>query len=230
MPVLCGLANLLPRICRTGDLLPQPGWLPPGFFSLWIIATGVHLYCLGYVYDFDLHHELLAPVIWVLLWTACHRATDFEISRGWQRALLVPPLLITFLAPAQNGNKVFLLLTILNVAIYGGICFRHRKDRLALHLLLVLLVALIAGLPEDWGRAIVPEFSRAKWIGAGVVGLSSTLGGAFPESQAGHLRRPVFGHRGHRGGRRSLGHAALGVPDRPRVSAPAQPALGGCRA
>ena len=50
------------------------GWYMPEWISLkgkdvwfvrilfWLIGTGVHLYCLGYVYDFKLRREQLAPV------------------------------------------------------------------------------------------------------------------------------------------------------------------------
>src|SRR5205807_6099976 len=133
-------------------------------------GTGVHLYCLGYVYDFDLRPELLAPAIWMLLWSLHQRVTDFlpELPEGWRKALLAPPLLATFIAISQPGKEVFLLLTILNAAIYGGICFLRRDHRLALHLLFISFAALIGGLPEDWGRSMFADFSRAKCVGAGV--------------------------------------------------------------
>jgi hypothetical protein len=171
LPALCALENLLPRPRPSGELLPQRGWLPVGLFSLWMVGTIVHLYCLGYVYDFSLRADLVAPALWVLMWTLQSRGTALveQSSPLWKDALLVPPLLAPLVATAQpgNGNRVFLLLTLLNALIYGGIRLYHRDHRLALHLVFISLVALIGGLPEDWGRSVVAEFSRAKCVGAG---------------------------------------------------------------
>ena len=47
LPVLCALANFVPARSANGNLLPQRFWIPPGLFSLWVIGTIVHLYCLG---------------------------------------------------------------------------------------------------------------------------------------------------------------------------------------
>ncbi len=127
-------------------------------------------YCLGYVYDFDLRCELLAPVIWVLLWTWRQRATDLipNLNTAWSRAFLVLPLLAPLLGVSQTGDKVFLALTLLNTVIYGGLYLRQRDQRLALHLFLISAAALFAGLPEDWGHAIVAGFSRERIVAAGV--------------------------------------------------------------
>ena len=172
LPALLALANVLPRTRPTGTLSPQRGWLPLGFFLLWIVGTAVHLYCLGYVYDFGLRPDLLAPTIWVLLWMLYRRAKDLlpEIRSSWHTALLIPPLLTTLVATPQPDKAVFLALTIMNAAIYGSICFHHRDHRAALHLLLISLAALIGGLPEDWGRNLATDFSRWKCIGAAAAG------------------------------------------------------------
>jgi hypothetical protein len=172
LPALCGLAHLLPPPRETGSLLAQRRWFPVGLFSLWLAGTGVHIYCLGYVYDFSLRPELLAPAIWVLLWTLRQRLTDFaaDVQDGLRAALLVPPLLATLVAAPQSGHGVFLALTILNAAIFGGIYFRQRGSRLALHLALISLVSLVGGMPEDWGRSVVGEVSRAGHIGVAVAG------------------------------------------------------------
>ena len=170
LPALCGLAFFVPRIRNTGELLPQRGWLPPGLFLLWIAATGVHLFCLGYVYDFDVRRDLVAPAIWMLLWAAHRRLSDFKLNPNWQKALLLPPLLTTFLAYAGPKNEVFLMLTILNSAVYGSIGLFQRDQRLALRLSFISLLALIGGLPEDWGQSVLGEFSRAKGVGLGMAG------------------------------------------------------------
>ena len=172
LPALLALASVLPRARPTGTLSLQRGWLPLGFFLLWIIGTAVHLYCLGYVYDFGLRPDLLAPTIWVLLWMLHRRAKDLfpELGSSWHSALLIPPLLATLVATPQPDKAVFLVLTIMNAMIYGSICSHHRDHRAALHLLLISLAALVGGLPEDWGRNLATDFTRWKCIGAAAAG------------------------------------------------------------
>ena len=169
LPALCALVNLLTPTQRGRELLPQRRWLPQGFLALWLAGTATHLYCLGYVYDFTLRPEFLAPAAWVLLWTLRQRAADFlpGLKPAWRDALLVPPLLATVLAAPQLGKQVFLILTVLNLAVYAGICAGHRGHRLALHLMFISLAALIGGLPEDWVHSLAAGLSRAKCLGAG---------------------------------------------------------------
>jgi hypothetical protein len=66
VPGLCALGAAIPWSRVAGELWPQRRWLPPGLFSLWLVGTGVHLYCLDYVYDFSLRPDLLAPAAWML--------------------------------------------------------------------------------------------------------------------------------------------------------------------
>jgi hypothetical protein len=167
LPALFALANLLPPPRNRGELLPQRGWLPAGWFSLWLAGTVVHLYCLGYVYDFDLRRELTAPAVWTLLWTLQFRASSLAAAKAqsWRPALLMAPAAATALAPGQPRNELFLALTLLNAALYGRIAFRHRSEHLPLFLFLFSIVALAGGIPEDWGARILPEFSHSKGIG-----------------------------------------------------------------
>jgi hypothetical protein len=138
-------------------------------FGLWLLGSGVHLYSLSYVYDFNMHWQLWAPAVWVLVWTAHLRAPDFlpMLALGWRRMLFAAPLLATFLAAAEPGNLVFPALTFLNASIYGSVCLRNRKNRFAPHLFLISLVALAGGLPEDWGRTLAAGFSQNKAIAIG---------------------------------------------------------------
>ena len=53
----CARWRLLPRPREHGESPMQRRWFPAGLFFLWLAGTGVHLYCLGYVYDFDLRRE-----------------------------------------------------------------------------------------------------------------------------------------------------------------------------
>jgi hypothetical protein len=169
-PALCALALALPSRRDTGDLLPQRGWLPSGFFALWLTGTAVHLYCLGYVYDFSLRLDLVIPAIWVCLWVLYVQVTPVLRRRypDWDGALLIPPLAAAFLGMTEPNNSVFLVLTLCNAAVYAAIHFYHRDNRLALTLCFVALVALVAGLPEEWGRHVVSDFTRAKSFGGSV--------------------------------------------------------------
>jgi hypothetical protein len=165
IPALCGLSNLVRVKPTENELWLQRWWLPLGLFALWLAGTGVHLYCLDYVYEFQLRPDMVAPAVWALCWSlyfGVGRALP-NLSRAWKNALSVLPLLTTLTATSQPGNGVFLILTALNVAIYALICFRMRTS-MALHCLLISAVAFLAGLPEEWARTLAPQFSRERFL------------------------------------------------------------------
>ena len=172
MPLLCALICLVPTSrADGGDLWPQRRWLPMGLFSLWLVGTGVHLYCLGYVYDFSLRPELLAPAIWTLAWAAYLKSDEAlpGLKQIWKDALWVLPVLATLLGTPQPEKAVFLTLTVLNASIFVSIYLR-RKTPQALHLALISMAALIGGLPLGWAGALRPEFDRETCVaGAGVI-------------------------------------------------------------
>jgi hypothetical protein len=103
LPALCALANLLPRPREDGELLVRRRWFPVGLLLLWIIGTGVHLYSLGYVYDFDLRRELLAPALCVLAWTLYRRLTDFVAVPA--TAALAMMLVLPFAGEFWRGRR-----------------------------------------------------------------------------------------------------------------------------
>lgn len=170
IPALCALSNLVRIRPDIHEFWPHRRWLPLAFFSLWLVGTGVHLYCLDYVYEFDLRPDLTAPAVWALCWSlylGAGRALP-DLSLAWKRTLLVPPLVATLIATSQPGNAVFLTLTALNVAIYAFIGFRERAS-FVFHCGLVSVVALVAGLPGEWWQNLVPHFSREKFIAFAVI-------------------------------------------------------------
>jgi hypothetical protein len=172
LPGLGGLANLLPPPRETGDLTIQRRWFPLGLFSLWLAGTAAHIYCLGYVYDFSLRPEMVAPAIWILLWTLRHRLMDFapRAPTALRHSLFALPLLAPFLAVPQTGHEVLLVLTFLNIAIYGVIYLRHPQHRLALHLTLISLVSLVGAMPEQWTQPVMGESNYSKVLAAIALG------------------------------------------------------------
>jgi hypothetical protein len=172
LPLLCGMAVLLPKSPAIGELWPQRRWLPLGLFALWIAGTGVHLYCLGYVYDFNLRGALLAPAIWVLMWTLRQRISEIipAVHLGWQRAMLVLPLLCIFMAYTSGGSTVFLVLSLMNIVFYGCIFHRHREQSLAMHLLLISLATTAMAIPESWRAGTLPAVTRSTLVVGGFGG------------------------------------------------------------
>ena len=172
LPVLCALALTLPRAKQIGRLWPERAWIPMGLFGLWTAGTAVHLYCLGYVYDFTLRGDLLAPAIWVVTWVIHTRMTMSALDARpvTHRLLLILPILATFVACWPESNKVFFALTLCNAAIYSVTAWQHREKSLLRYLAVFSVAALVAGFPESWGIHILPHFSREKCFGVAVAG------------------------------------------------------------
>jgi hypothetical protein len=170
LPAALALANFLPHAREMGSLLPQRRWLPAAFCTLWMIATGVHLFCLNYVYNFAFHVEMLVPALWMLAWSAYRLVPGiFDLqSRVAKYAMAIAPALILFLATSENGNKIFFALTVLNTAIYGAMCFRHRDERFIRHLFVGSIVMMACGLPGEWTHVVTPTVDRGNYIAAGI--------------------------------------------------------------
>jgi hypothetical protein len=169
LPAVLAVANFLPPAFGSGVLLPQHRWLPSGLFALWPVATGVHVYCLDYIYQFDLRPELLAPLAWVLAWTVWRRFPDTNVWLHWVKYTLVSlPLLISFWA-VTPGNKTFLALNALNIVAYAMIGFVVSNHRLARQLLHVSVLMFFAGLPDAWLPFVTPNFDREEYVATGVM-------------------------------------------------------------
>jgi hypothetical protein len=143
-----------------------------GLFSLWLAGTAAHFHCLGYVYDFSLRSELVAPGIWMLFWTLRQRIMDFAPQGpvALQNSLFALPLLAPFIAAPQPGREVLLVLTLLNVVIYGTIYVRRPQHRITLHFALISLASLIIGMPGQWTQPVMGEFSYSKGLAAIALG------------------------------------------------------------
>jgi len=167
LPAALALANFLPHAREIGSLEPQRRWLPAGFFSLWIVATGAHLYCLNYVYNFAFNIGMLVPALWMLAWTAYRRAPEiFQWrTRTPQCALAITSLLVPLAAASENGTKIFFALTALNAVVYAVMCLRDRESHFPRHLLFTSLVLLVCGMPSEW---LTARIGREMLIGIGV--------------------------------------------------------------
>jgi hypothetical protein len=170
LPAALALANFLPHARETGSLAPQRRWLPDGFFSLWILATGAHLYCLNYVYNFAFDLEMIVPALWMLGWTAYRRAPEFLTgkSRMPLRVLAVSCLLIPLAAASEDGARIFFALTALNAAVYAAMYLLHRDPKFARHLLFASAMMLVCGLPREWIRLLTPTLNREIYLCAGI--------------------------------------------------------------
>lgn len=170
LPAALALANFLPHARENGSLHPQRRWLPAFFFALWGIATGVHLYCLNYVYNFAFEIGMAVPAAWVISWTAFRRGPEIL---GWgpdavRRMLAVAPLFVPLLAASQNGSKIFFTLAAMNTVIYAAMCLSERDRSLARHLLFASVVLMVCGMPGEWIHALTPVFGRETYVGVGV--------------------------------------------------------------
>jgi hypothetical protein len=164
LPALCTLANLLTKPVNDGHRLTQRRWFPHAFFAFWLLGTGVHLYCLGYIYDFDLSRHLLAPALWVLAWTIFRKLPDFASAPAWRAGAMALPLPMALMAAGATGSKVFALLMLANAVCYAGIFIRERGNQFALHLALLSVAATVAGAPVEWMLPRLAGFDRAKLI------------------------------------------------------------------
>lgn len=166
LPALCALAYLLPRPRADGELPAQRRWFPVLLCSLWLAGSGVHLYALGYIYDFDLRLAQLAPALWVLAWVLHLRLPDYvkAPAPAVRKLTLILPLPVSLLAAHETGSHVFLILSALNLLAYAGTVWRERGNRLALHLLLISLAAAFAALPVALMPAWVGAFVRTRHV------------------------------------------------------------------
>jgi hypothetical protein len=167
LPALALLANLLPRPEDNPRETQVRRWFTMALFLFWLVGTGVHLYCLGYVYDFKLRREQLAPVLWVLAWTMRSRLTDFvalppELLR---KTVLVLPLLATLVSAFAADSHVFLILSALNFLGFAVVLVLERSNLLALQLALLSIASTVSALPVEILHPIATGFDQTKLIG-----------------------------------------------------------------
>lgn len=168
LPVLLALANLLPRPGADGKLLVERRWFPVSLFLTWIAGTVVHLYALGYIYDYPLRREWVAPALAALVWTLHIRFADFvpEPARWCRNVTLLLPMLAALPAVGAGSGGVFFVLTALNAVGYVVVIVRQPDYRLARYLLLAAVALLVVTVPREMVTMLNPTFSREKFIAA----------------------------------------------------------------
>ncbi len=162
LPAMLALANFLPWAGGAGTLPHQHRWLPDGLFALWILATGVHVYSLDYIYQFDLRPDLLAPAAWVFTWTLWLCFTGGQ--RRLRTALIAAAVLVPLLAMGSGRHHTFLILTALNLAACLANCLAHRSQRVAQHLLFAATLVFLAAVPNAWIHLILPRLTAADCV------------------------------------------------------------------
>jgi len=204
VPALCALAYLLPRPRADGKLPAQRRWFPVGLFSLWLLGTGVHLYSLGYIYDFDLRIEQLAPALWVLAWVLHLRLPDYvESPAPFVRKLtLALPLPVTFIAANETGSNVFFAFSAFNLLAFACIVWTERGQRLALHLTMLSFAAVVAAVPAPLVHFVAGWFNRTDLVSLATLAylMAATLLTRNPKAAfAGGIAAAIVGGalRGH---------------------------------
>lgn len=166
LPALAALLFVLPS-ATTPAKAPMRRWFPLLLFGFWLAGTGVHLYSLGYVYDFKLRREQLAPVLWVLAWALQFRLADFvpATSRVAKLLLLGLPMLATLPAALVFESRVCLYLSALNFLGFGiGLWFRS-ECQLLRQLALGSFAVMVATLPPELAPFLARAVTPANTIG-----------------------------------------------------------------
>lgn len=171
LPVLIALANLLPRPRDDGRSPVQGRRFPVGLLALWLFGTAVHLYALGYVYDFHLRREWLAPAVWVLAWTLHLRLPDYveSVAPLTRKLTLALPLPVTLIAACETGSNVFFALNALNLLAFARVVWTERGNRLAMHLTMLSFAALVAAVPGPLFQLLTGWFNRSDLMGLAVL-------------------------------------------------------------
>lgn len=186
LPALAALLFGLPQPANAGPKTVMRRWFPLLLFGFWLTGTVVHLYSLGYVYDFKLRREQIAPALWVLAWALQFRLGDFlpVSGRAAKRMLLVLPLLATLPAALVLDSRVCFYLSALNFIAYGIGHWLQADRRWTLQLALVSFAALVATLPPELAPFLARVVTKENTLGLALLTylLVSTLVSRNPKT------------------------------------------------
>jgi hypothetical protein len=162
-PLVCASLVKTPFGKALGETWSERGWLPMGFNALWLVGTLVHLYCLGYIYDFPLSAELASPAIWSLCWIAFLRAPEVfpTISPNRRSLLLASAAAAPVIGFAERGSEILLTLATINTTAFASLLIQKRFSRICLNLMLCSVALAISDLPANWVITLFPDFQRS---------------------------------------------------------------------
>ena len=171
LPALLSLMLLLPRPAERGELFVQGQWFLSGMFLLWMAGTVVHVYCLDYVYDFELRRELVTPAAWVLAWVVCRQLIASQaLPSTTSQALLILPLVVPLISAGVENCRIFFTLNAMNVVILTGIALRRHESPFVRQLILISVAITLAALPREWVQPFGLVVERREFIGAAILG------------------------------------------------------------
>lgn len=149
MPLLTGLAMLLPQPRKLGSSLLQRRTFPLTAFGLWLVVTGAHLFCVDYIHQMRWSISLVVPTLWVASWMFFNRRQDvFETpNTKIEHILLLPAITITFIAAGASNWTMFSGLNLINALVFTCLLFK-RRDPFRFQLLLFSVACVVAGLPD----------------------------------------------------------------------------------
>ena len=155
-PLLVALANFLPVIGKpttpANDAYFAKNYFPLVTFLFWAAGTGVHFYCIDYVFAPQWNFALLVPSLWVAMWTLWKMSFKSDFVRGdfglvLQNTLLAAPAIILGLAASKHEWGIVFALTSLNALIYFLIAAK-RRDRFAFRLFLISASLILGSVPQ----------------------------------------------------------------------------------
>jgi hypothetical protein len=180
LPMLAAGVIVLPPLPPAAATGPRRPWFPVLWFACWLVGSEVHLYSLGYVYDFPLRREQAAPVLVLLTWGIQLRLTDFVALKNavLRQALLFLPLLATTPALLVTGSRTFLYLSVINTMGYGALLLRSTDRPAPLQLMIASLAATAVSLPIDFAQLLNRPLSPVNLLALAFV-IYITAGGLF---------------------------------------------------
>jgi hypothetical protein len=145
---------LLPGLVLLGLLLARSSKDSPSYFSrtefpllilmLWIVGTGVHFYCVNYVYGLPrgvLRIALAAPAIWMACWVLWMRRDDVKWATSksasfYEKTLLSGAVAALIIPALSNDRLIVLTLATINVILFAVLAFQTRSWFVALLLVI----------------------------------------------------------------------------------------------
>ncbi len=154
LPALSLIFLWLPVKTESSKILSERTWIPFGLATLWIVGTGVQLWCIGYVYDLGFGLHCIAPTLWISGWIAHFRISrrDPQYSLSTTRTLLFLPFIVPWLSVTHPETGIFNILMLLNSIFCAG-HFVKAKIEFPRQLALLSTACFIASFPGTWGES-----------------------------------------------------------------------------